>query len=49
MKTRFTLIASVILLAQQAHAVSLPDAAALAGLTSTGSTSAYSDLEQQSL
>lgn len=49
MKTRFTLIATVLLLAQQAHAVSLPDAAALAGLTSTGSSSAYSDLEQHAL
>lgn len=49
MKTRYTLIATVLLLAQQAHAVSLPDAAALAGLTSTGSSSAYTDLEQQSL
>ncbi|MEG3127258.1 phosphatase PAP2 family protein [Pantoea cypripedii] len=50
MKTRYTLMATVLLLAQQAHAISLPDAAALASQTSTGSAHAgYNDLEQQML
>ncbi|ORM68958.1 acid phosphatase [Pantoea rwandensis] len=49
MKTRFTLIATVLLLAQQAHAATLPQAAALAAQTSTGSTPVYTQLEQQSL
>ena len=49
MKTRYTLIATVLLLAQQAHAVTLPQAAALAAQTSTGSTPVYTQLEQQSL
>lgn len=48
MKTRFTLIATLVLLAQQAHAIALPDAAALASQTSIGSAQAgYNDLEQQ--
>ncbi|MDO6405582.1 acid phosphatase [Pantoea phytobeneficialis] len=48
MKTRFTLIAALLLLAQQAQALSLPDAAALASQTSIGSAQAgYNDLEQQ--
>jgi len=49
MKTRYTLIATVLLLAQQAHAATLPQAAALAAQTSTGSTPVYTQLEQQSL
>ncbi|KJV47600.1 phosphoesterase PA-phosphatase [Pantoea sp. BL1] len=49
MKTRYTLIATVLLLAQQAHAATLPQAAALAAQTSTGSTPGYTQLEQQSL
>ena len=49
MKTRYTLIATVLLLAQQAHATTLPQAAALAAQTSTGSTPGYTQLEQQSL
>ncbi len=48
MKTRFTLIA-LLLLAQHAQAVSLTEAAAFAGLSSTGSTPTYTELEQQSL
>lgn len=49
MKTRYTLIATVLLLAQQAHATTLPQAAALAAQTSTGSTPGSTQLEQQSL
>ncbi|WP_058973632.1 acid phosphatase [Type-D symbiont of Plautia stali] len=49
MKTRYTLIATVLLLAQQAHATTLPQAAALAAQTSTGATPGYTQLEQQSL
>jgi membrane-associated phospholipid phosphatase len=49
MKTRYTLIATVLLLAQQAHATTLPQAAALAAQTSTSSTPGYTQLEQQSL
>ena len=48
MKTRITLIA-LLLLAQHAQAASLPQAAALASMTSTGSTPTYTALEQQSL
>ena len=49
MKTRYTLIATVLLLAQQAHATTLPQVAALAAQTSTGATPGYTQLEQQSL
>lgn len=49
MKTRYTLIATVLLLAQQAHATTLPQAAALVAQTSPGSTPGYTQLEQQSL
>lgn len=50
MKIRLTLIAATLLLAQQAQAVSLPQAAALANGTSPASASqAFDALEAQSL
>lgn len=50
MKLRFTLIAAALLLAQQAQATTLPQAAALARATSPESDSpAYNALEQQIL
>ncbi|NIG13145.1 phosphatase PAP2 family protein [Pantoea sp. Cy-640] len=49
MKTRFTLLAMVLLLAQPAHAVSLSQAAALAAATAPGASPAYSALARQAL